>query len=324
MKLFQAALGLFKKQRYSLLLDTTNGCNLSCTFCTRDNGKIVQMTAGELDLLLGKIHKYLDSVQLSCAWEYSIARNAADIIRTLGRYNIPSTSIYTNGNILSDDIAQALIDARLNDFVVSIGEAKPETYQRLRRGGKFDRVVANITRLQKLKKERDSRFPRVLANLTVVNSNLGELVDFIELAQSLGIEAVTGRHLILNEGLDMSGEIVRDAGYANSVIEAARKKALGYGISFSIPGYGEPLEPKSCRAPWRQLYLSSNGDLSVCPRIHLHQKVGNLLTDSFDAIRRGKEMRNLKRQFESRKFANPVCGICMENRETERPIDQGF
>lgn len=314
----------FRKELYSAFLDTTNGCNLRCTFCTRDNASSRAMSAGELEVILGKIHDSLSALQLSCAWEYSIAKNAAEIIRTLGKYSIPSTAIYTNGNILTDEIACALIEVRLNDLVVSIGEAKPETYQRLRRGGKFERVVANIARLQQLKGERGSSFPRVCANLTLVNSNLGELVDFVELAHSIGIEKVTGRHLILNQGLDMSGEIVRDTGYANSVIDAAEKKALGYGISFSIPRYGEPLEPKSCRAPWQQLYISSNGDLSVCPRIHLHARVGNLLSDDFDTIRRGKEMKSLKRQFERKKFANPVCGICMENRETEQPIDQGF
>ena len=315
---------MFRRNKYSIFLDTTNGCNLKCTFCARDNSKILQMTTEELDVILTKIHKRINAIQLSCAWEYSIAKNAADIIRTVGKYDIPYTAIYTNGNILTDDIAESLIDARLNDFVVSIGETKMETYEKLRKGGKFEKVISNIGKVDNLKKERNSKFPRICTNLTVVNSNIGELVEFIDFAHSIGVEGITGRHLILMEGLDMSSEIVKDKAYANNIIDTAEKKALGYGMSFSVPRYEQKLKPKCCRAPWQQLYISSNGDVSVCPRIHFYVKVGNLLIDSFDSIRNGGEIRALKKQFKANEFSNPVCGICMENHETVHPIDQGF
>ena len=314
----------FKKQRYSVLLDTTNGCNLRCAFCTRNNDKIVRMKTEELDLILGKIRKHISAMQLSCAWEYSIAKNAPEIVRTVGKYKIPSTTIYTNGNILTDEIAEALVDARLNDFVVSIGEAKKETYEKLRRGGKFERVLANIRKLDGLKRERKSRFPRICSNLTVVNSNIDELVDFVDLAHSLGIERIIGRHLILNKGLDMDNEKVRDKARANSILDIAGEKAADYGISFSIPKYEDEQKPKHCRAPWTQLYISSNGDVSVCPRIHVYAKIGNLLTDSFRNIINGSAMADLRRQFDERSFSNPVCGVCMDNLETELAIDQGF
>ncbi|MBE0577384.1 MAG: radical SAM protein [Desulfuromonadales bacterium] len=313
-----------KKDRYSVLFDTTNGCNLRCTFCSRNNDRITQMSVEEFDSILNKVHKNVNALQLSCAWEYSIANNAAEIIRTLGRYSLPQTTIYTNGNILTDDIAKAMIEAEINDFVVSIGEVKKETYERLRVGGKFDCVVSNIRKLENFKKEHRSQFPRICANLTVVNSNIGELIEFVDLAYSVGIERIIGRHLILNEGLDMEKEMVTDISLANSIINTADNKALKYGMSFSIPKYEESFQAKTCRAPWHQLYVSSNGDVSVCPRIHMYEKMGNLLTDNFSRILKGREMRSLKQQFDNLHFNNPVCGICMENCETKQAIDQGF
>lgn len=323
-KLRSSIKGSFNKEKYSVLLDTTNGCNLKCAFCTRQNDKVLHMTTEDLDIILGKIHKHISAMQLSCAWEYSIAKNAPEIVRTVGKYEIPSTTIYTNGNILTDEIAEALVDTRLNDFVVSIGEAKKETYEKLRKGGKFERVLANIRKLDGLKRERKSRLPRICSNLTVVNSNIDELVDFVELAHSLGIERIIGRHLILNKGIDMDNEKVRDKARVNSILDIAEKKAAGYGISFSIPKYEDEQKPKHCRAPWTQLYISSNGDVSVCPRIHVYAKVGNLLTDSFRSIIDGGAMADLRRQFDERNFSNPVCGVCMDNLETELVIDQGF
>jgi len=319
-----AIVSAFKTEKYSILIDVTNGCNLSCAFCTRENDKIVRMKTEELDLILGKIHTHIRAMQLSCAWEYSIAKNAPEIIRTIGKHKIPSTCIYTNGNILTDDIAEALVDARLNDFVVSIGEAKKETYEKLRRGGKYERVLANIRKLDSLKKERKSLLPRLCSNLTIVNSNVDELIDFVALAHSLGIERIIGRHLILNKGLDMDNEKVRDKVRVNSILDIAEKKAADYGISFSIPKYEDKQKPKDCRAPWSQLYVSSNGDVSVCPRIHLYAKIGNLFVDSFKSIINGSAMANLRNQFDERNFSNPVCGVCIDNLENEIAIDQGY
>ena len=312
-----------KKAAYSFLLDTTNGCNLRCSFCTRSSNRVLRMTTEKFETIISKICRHAVSLQLSCAWEYSIANNAGEIIRALGTYKIPATTIYTNGNIVTEDIAEAVIDARLNDFVVSIGEAKKDTYERLRRGGNFDKVISNIRELTRLKKKLNSRLPHICTNLTVVNSNIGELLEFVDLARSIGVERIIGRHLILNEGLDMENEIIKDQSRANEILDAAEKKAVHYGMTFSIPRYGV-LTPKQCRAPWQQLYISSSGDVSVCPRIHMYEKIGNLLTDSFDSIVKSDEMNTLKNQFNNLGFRNPVCGICMENRETEHPINQGF
>jgi radical SAM protein with 4Fe4S-binding SPASM domain len=207
--------------------------------------------------------------------------------------------------------------------VVSIGEAKKETYEKLRKGGSFEKVISNIKKLDTLKKERNSMFPRICANLTLVNSNIGELIDFIDLAQNLGVQRIIGRHLILNEGLDMTNEIVRDKTQVNEIIDIAEAKAVSYGMTFSIPQYASS-PPKSCKAPWQQLYISSNGDVSVCPRIHRYEKIGNLLEDSFASIIKSDKMKKLKDQFTQLEFRNPVCKICMENRETEQAINQGF
>ncbi len=311
------------KKAYSLLIDTTNGCNLKCVFCTRNNDKVIKMKTDDFDCILRKIHQHINSLQLSCAWEYSIAKNAADIIRSIGKYNIASTTIYTNGNILTDGIAEALIDICLNDFVVSMGEARKKTYETIHRGGEFEKVISNIKILDGLKKKRNSKYPRICTNLTLVNSNIGELIDFIDLAYDIGVTKIIGRHLILNEGLDMKNEIVQNTKHANEIIDIAEAKAVEYGMTFSIPRY-ESLTSKSCRAPWRQLYISSNGDVSVCPRIHMYEKIGNLLEDSFFEVIKSKRMKQLKDQFNHLDFNNPVCKICMYNREIDQAINQGF
>ena len=311
--------------RYHILIDTTNACNLRCSFCPRNNQQMVQMKASDFDAIIAKSRKHIGSLQLSCAWEYSIARNAAEIVTILGNYRIPQTEILTNSNVLSDDLAEAVVKAGIDVDLFSIGETKKGTYERIRKGGNFEKVMGNIGKLNRLKKKHGSDRPRLGANLTLMRANITELPGFVDLAHESGIEEIRGRHLILNEGLDMDAETIRDKNMANAIIESASAKAAEHGVDFSIPLYTDnPGQPKSCRAPWNQLYISSNGDVSICPRIHRYDCIGNLINGSFEKVITSRKMKNLKDQFETGVFANSVCKICLANRESEVPIDQRF
>ncbi|MRR53109.1 MAG: glycosyltransferase [Deltaproteobacteria bacterium] len=305
-------------------IDTTDGCNLHCSFCSRNNGKITMMNVEEFGLILDRVSPYINSLQLSCAWEYSISPIAGDIVRTLGRYNIETTTIYTNGQILSEALAASIIEAGITNLVFSIGEAKRVTYERIRKGGSFDRIIGNITMIKRMKERTGAAWPRLCANLTVINSNIAELPDFVDMAHGLGITEIRGRHLILNEGMEVDTEIIRDAARANHIIETARSRAARYGITFQVPLYSRDGGEKNCRAPWSQLYIASNGDVAVCPRIHKYSTIGNLLQQEMGPLLAGTELTGLRRQMESRSFNNPVCGICIQNKETEIYINQGF
>jgi MoaA/NifB/PqqE/SkfB family radical SAM enzyme len=310
--------------RYDVLVDITNTCNMRCIFCPRAREEPAFMSTAAFAALLADLSGRIGSLQLSCAWEYSVAPNAAEVLRLLGAAAIPHTSIYTNAKVLTDELADAVIAARLTDFVVSIGEARRETYERIRRGGRFAQVIGNIGKLARRKREQGSRHPRLCANLTVIKSNLPELPEFVELAGSLGIEEIRGRHLILNEGLAMEDERIVDHGRANAVLAEAAGRAAALGIAFDVPPYEASPPPKACAAPWRQLYVASNGDVSVCPRIHRHVAAGNLLREGIRGIERSAALRQLRREFEAGAFTNPVCAVCLANRETEVAIDQGF
>lgn len=308
----------------SVLIDTTDGCNLRCSFCSRNNKKITIMSSDDFDNIFSKIAPFTNSVQLCCAWEYSIASNAHEIVNILGKYNIASTSIYTNGQMLPDKLARSIIDAKINNLVFSVGESRKETYERLRKGGNYERLKTNILKITNLKASLGVDHPKLFANLTIINSNLPELPEFINIAHHLGISEIRGRHLILNEGLDMDSEVISDRKQANDILDIAQKKADFLGIIFNVPKYSDSAHPKDCKAPWKQLYISSNGDVSVCPRIHKYSKTGNLINQSISDVLDSQETRNIQKQMREVKFSNPVCSICLQNKESSQYIRQGF
>ena len=161
-------------------------------------------------------------------------------------------------------------------------------------------------------------------NLTLINSNIGELVEFVDLAHNLGIEEIRERHLILNKGIEYSQEVITDIDAANDIIKLAEKKSAAYGMSFDVPKYFKKTTRKKCNAHQNQLYVASNGDVSICPRIYAYSKLGNILRDDLIEILKGERMDDIKRQFKNGEHRNPVCAICIENKEADEPIDQGF
>ena len=52
--------------------------------------------------------------------------------------------------------------------------------------GGEQQVISNINKINKFKIEKKSKFPRLCTNLTLINSNIGELVDFVDIAEKRG------------------------------------------------------------------------------------------------------------------------------------------
>lgn len=308
----------------TVLFDITNRCNLQCIFCQRKSFTPQFMTPETFRQILGKIAPQVQNFLLSCAWEYSTHPAPHELVSLLGEFALPHTIMFSNGNILSDETLAAILRAGVHKYVFSINEATPETYAYVRKGGRFERVTQNIRRLVEAKAQA-GQGPTVAVNMTLLRSNIEELPDFVSLAAGLGVQTISGRHLILNKGLHMQEECIQDLDRADALIESAQAIADAAGISFEVPRFHAPKPAaKTCTAAWNQWHVASNGDVSICPRIHMHVCVGNIAEQSFEEIQQGPALRKLQAEFETRTFTNPVCALCLDNKENEIEIDQGL
>ena len=71
---------------------------------------------------------------------------------------------------------------------ISIDAAKPETYRKVRRGGRLETVHANLRRLVRHRAARRSALPLAGVNFVMLDENEGELVPFLEQAADMGVE----------------------------------------------------------------------------------------------------------------------------------------
>ncbi|MBI4690942.1 MAG: SPASM domain-containing protein, partial [Nitrospirae bacterium] len=86
----------------------------------------------------------------------------------------------SNANLLDSDAAKRLIESGLDAIYIGIDAFRPETYEKVRVGGNYERTVNNVINLLGLKKEMNSEHPRVFVQFVEMDINAGEKGDFIK------------------------------------------------------------------------------------------------------------------------------------------------
>jgi sulfatase maturation enzyme AslB (radical SAM superfamily) len=77
----------------------------------------------------------------------------------------PLISISTNGTLIDQAWAERIVRTPFRSITVSFDGGTESTFEKLRRGARFSKVIGNITRLQELKRSSGSPFPTLDAFL---------------------------------------------------------------------------------------------------------------------------------------------------------------
>ncbi|MGB8645669.1 MAG: radical SAM protein [Anaerolineae bacterium] len=222
-------------------MDLSERCNLRCTMCYfRDGAGTYDMPAEVWDRIAGEVLPLAHTVHLSCGAEPMMSRLFIPALEKSRQARIPAIRLISNGTLLSDKNAQALIDNQADLVVISLDGSTKETYEHIRVGSKWEKVIANIRRLQEMKKTRGSDRPRLMLAFVVQKTNLAEIPAFIDLAHELGVSEVQFQELVLIFP-DMEKDAIHQEALqheADRVIDEARRKADAYGMRlFNPPMY---------------------------------------------------------------------------------------
>lgn len=163
-------------------IEATNICNAKCTFCPRDDmerrqgimemplfQKIVDECA-ELGIRHLRMHNY---------GEAFLDKRLPEKIRYAKARGIPEVGVITNGSLLGPDVARAVVEAGLDAINISLDAAGRETFESTRLGLKFDKVMANLEGLVRLKQELGRVRPKLILSF-VRQDNSAEEQAFID------------------------------------------------------------------------------------------------------------------------------------------------
>ena len=173
-----------------IMMDIDNTCNVRCIMC-RDNLSVSKYK--ELDSeMQNKLLKILKNAKLlnpCCGGEFFVSSKSQKLVKeAIKIYPDLKYNIFTNGIFCDEKHFNDLnLYKRVNHLRISVHAMTKPTYERIVRGGDFDKVIKNIkwvAKQQELGNITDCKL-----NFVVSSINYKEMPDFAKFALDLKVKA---------------------------------------------------------------------------------------------------------------------------------------
>lgn len=183
-----------KIQPVKIKLDVSTVCQLKCPSCSTAQGAIGRSLGSKI-LKFEDFQKFLDrnpqikTIELSNWGEIFLNRDLPRIAQyAFEKKVVLSAANGVNLNHISDDMVDALVKYRFALITCSIDGASQETYQLYRKGGDFERVMANVRKINEAKARYRSSLPRLRWQFIVFGHNEHEILLARQMAAQLNME----------------------------------------------------------------------------------------------------------------------------------------
>ena len=163
-------------------IESTNICNAKCVFCPRDE---MQRRQGIMSVEL--FRKIVDEcadlgithVRMHNYGEAFMDRKLVEKVRYAKQKGIREVGMISNGSLITEPVARGMIEAGLDAINISVDASGKEVFEATRIGLKYDKVIANIERLLRLRTESGKRRPKLILSF-VRQHNSADEAAFIE------------------------------------------------------------------------------------------------------------------------------------------------
>jgi radical SAM protein with 4Fe4S-binding SPASM domain len=162
-------------------IESFDGCNLNCVMCPL--GKDIYEGGGAIPQklfkkIVGELAPYADWIKLVCLsrnGEPLLNRNVASMVKQLKDIGIKRVNFSTNATALTEKRSYELIKSGLDEIRFSIDGFTKETFEKVRKGGKYEKILNNCLRFIKIRDEIGKGKPQVQIRFVEQKANTHEL-----------------------------------------------------------------------------------------------------------------------------------------------------
>jgi len=192
---------LLKKEEMScfprrLVIETTAKCNLRCKMClgaTSLKRPRKDMSLKTFGNIIKQIKGKVEFVSLQGYGEPLLNHKIFDMIKIANKSGI-RTGISTNATVLNTDKSIKLIDSGLDHLTFAFDGATKKTYEDIRRGAKYEKVINNIKNFLKIKQKLRSNI-FVVIQCIFMKETEGEIQKFKKMWHTPGVDALRIRQI---------------------------------------------------------------------------------------------------------------------------------
>jgi radical SAM protein with 4Fe4S-binding SPASM domain len=246
-------------------VEPTTACNLGCTMCGRSTywKDLVRNSAHMKRETFMRLEPFLRSARLAALhgwgepllhpdflWMVQVCKRAGCMV-----------TFHTNGLLLTEKMARALIESRLDHITVSIDGASAESY-RSARGADLEDLLSNLRCLRDIKERLGVRHPKLTFKCVVTRRNLHELPSLVEQAAECGARELELNNLVVYHP-SLSDQTVFDLREEVETAHAETLRRAGpLGVRVFYGGVEEKDGVPAC--PFRSFTVTCDGTVGPC------------------------------------------------------------
>lgn len=217
-------------------IELTKNCNNACIMCHK--GQVAPgrdfLRTDISEVVINQIRPIFPHLKYAMLFgdgEPMLYKNFWKIVADIRRESSNCAIDFINNGSLMNKIGIGnCLNYRISHIGLSMGGATAKTHNYIRKLSDLDNVVSNYRNLRKAKENKKTKEPYVSILVVVMKSNIEELSDLVELANSLGAIEVLCQQLFITHP-SMNKEIVSSL-IAEKHFKKASKKAKLLGIGF--------------------------------------------------------------------------------------------
>ena len=279
---------LFPKYPRAIQIQTVSGCNAACITCPtglspqRTEHKYLSMQLWEKVVEeCSQLESPIHIIIVSLFNEPLIDKRLLDMV-DMAKGVLPDTRflLVTNGSLLTEKNIERMLQSKLDSVRVSINAYCKESYDLLKNGLDFHRIVEGTKKL--LERSKELGKPNVIASMLEVQFNTQEVQQFVDFWSQLGAQ------VHVSPAWNRAGNLPSDNEYQ---LEAA--------------GWSGKLCPK----PFVTLCITCDGTVVLCCADYAAEVVlGNIGEQKLLEIWMGPKHQSVLLQI--LKKQNPLCSRC--------------
>lgn len=296
-------------------LEPNNTCNLRCRHCQVTHWS---KPAAHLDLpgftrILSQFPGLL-SVKLQGMGEPLLNRELADMLQEGEKRGI-SMQVISNGTILNPAVAGRLLTLNKTHLCFSLDGATAATFEAIRIGASFEKVVGNIREIVRMRGSRN--LPQISVTTVVTSTNLHEIPALVRLCKELGVDSLSLQTALTNWGkqdLDNYNETIRISplsAQVDALFQESRRIARENHFELKIWNEDYYTKRHKCPWPWKRAFIAANGDVVPCCILADADiiKMGNVFEQDFAVIWNSPQYRDFRERIRNHRL-HEFCKNC--------------
>ena len=192
---------LFGLRHMCLRLDPVNACNLRCSMCYYSDRDYAVKIRGRFDT--GDINRICDlffsktlQLVIGCGSEPTLYKDYMGIVQKASEAKVPYIGLTTNGQLITDDDIERMIQYRLNELTISVHGVHKNTYETLMVNADYNKIHEVLASLTRIKNKYGVSHPDLRVNYTTNADNLEELTDFFSVYGQYDIKTLQLRPMV--------------------------------------------------------------------------------------------------------------------------------